>query len=265
MAIDAGTALREGFDDLASARGVVFYVAFTVFSVATLPLHQTLTSEMNRLIVEVGQIPPDQLAAPATPLALDVSLPVLAAGLGVVFVVAEALRLVAVRAFASESSETIPMQVVTRRLLPTYGVLLAASLLVQVAVYGGLAVFVIPGLIAAMLTLFVRQAILLDDEGVLDSFRTSISIVVDNVLHLVLVLIALIVGSFVIGIPTILLEPESVARPIAGAILGTVLTVYGIAVFTRAYQQAVESEDDDRPPGPDDLDDGEPVEREPTV
>lgn len=253
MAIEAVTALREGAEDLASARGVVLYVAFTIFSVVTLPVHQTLTRRMTQWFVEVAEVPQDQVVVPETPLALDIAVPVLVAALAVVFLVAEVLRLVAIRSFASDSTETIPMDDVTHRLLPTFVILLIVSFLVQLAVYGGLAIFVIPGLIAAVLTVFVRQAVVLDDSEVIEAFRTSISIVTDNVLPVLTLLLGLLIFSFVIGIPTTLLAPDSVVRPLASAVLGTIVTVYGVAVLTRAYQQA--GEDDDRALGPDDFDD----------
>lgn len=260
MAINARRALSEGLDDVASARGVVLYVAFALYTIATLPIHQTLTRDLNEWVVEVAELSTDQFAIPPTPLALDVGLPVLLAGLAVVFLVGEFLRIVAVRAFASDSMETLPTDEITEGLGRTFGVLLVASLAVQVVVYGGLAVFIIPGLIAAVLTVFVRQAVVLDGDGVLEAFRSSVSTVTDNVGQLLLLLIVLLVLSFVIGLPTVFLAPEAAARPIAGAVLGTAVTLYGIAVITRAYQHADEPAD-----GPGDVDEGATADREPTV
>ena len=263
MSIDARETLSKAADDLASTRGVVLYVVFLLFALVSLPVHQTLTQEMTRWFVEVAEVPPDQIAIPTTPLALDVDPIVLAGALAAIFVVAELLRVLAIRSFASTASDAIPMDEITAGGFRTLLVLLAASLLVQVLVYGGLVLFVIPGLIFAVLTLFVRQAVLLGDAGVVGSIKESFRIVVDETVPVILLLAAVFVLSFVVGLPTTLLNPELVVTPIASVLFGTVVTVYGVAVFTRAYQQAGSEDAADGEGstvgdalGPDDLDDG---------
>lgn len=260
MSIDVGRALREGADDLLSARGAALYVLFAVFAVASLPVHQTLIEQLYEWIMQVPGVSPDQLVVPPTPLALGVDLSVLVAALAVIFVVSEMLRLVAVRSFASESPGAIPTGDVTENFGRTFLVLLLASVLVQALVFGGVVLFVVPGLIAAVLVVFFRQAVLLDDDGVLGALQTSVSTVVDNVLEVVAILVTLIVVGFVVGIPMIVLPPESVARSIVGAFLGAVPTVYGVAVVTAAYLQI--GEDASAALGPDDLD-GEDFQAEP--
>ena len=263
MPIDARETLRTAADDLASARGVVLYVVFLLFALASLPIHQTLTQQMTQWFIEVADVPPDQIALPTTPLALDVDPIVLVGGLAAIFVVAELLRVLAIRSFASTATDAIPMDEITTGGIRTLLVLLAASVIVQALVYGGLVLFIIPGLIFAVLTLFVRQAVLLGDAGVVGSIKESIGIVVDETVPVILLLAAVFVLSFVVGIPTTLLNPELVVTPIASVIFGTIVTVYGVAVFTRAYQQAgtEDAENGDGGTvgdalGPDDIDGG---------
>lgn len=257
MAIDAGAALRRGADDIASARGVVIYLVFAAFTLASLPIHQTLNREMTEWLADVAGLTAEDVGMPATPLALDVNLLVVGAALVAIFLIAEAIRLVAIRSFASDSPSTIPTDEVGEGWRRTYGVLLLASIVVQVLVYGGMVVFIIPGLIAGVLTLFVRQAVVLDGEGVLESIKTSISIVTTETAQTLALLVALIVLSMVAGAPTLVLAPESVTAPLLGAVLGTITTVYGVAVLTRAYQQAdTDAEETGEALGPDDLENG---------
>lgn len=243
MAIDARKALRRGAAELATVHGVALYVVFTVFAVLTLPIHQTLSAEMSRIFLGFADASPGQLPTPATPLALDLSIPMLAAALAGVFVAAEALRLVAIRSFASESPRVDTHGRDTAELLGTYVVLLLASISVQVLVYGGLLAFILPGLIAAVLTVFVRQAVVLDDAGVVGSIRRSIDVVIAEFVPVSLLLVVLLALSFVIGMPASLFGTESVAGQVVGVGLTTVITVYGIAVITAAYQQVDLDED----------------------
>lgn len=254
MAIDVRQALRDGFDDIAGVRGGIFLVAFALFSTASLPVHQTLNRDLNEWVAELS---PQEVPVPPTPLAQDLSVPALLGALAVIFVGAELLRLVAIRSFASDSPAAIPTDEVTEGLGRTVFVLLVTSLIVQVLVYGGIGAFVIPGLIAAALTVFVRQAVLLDGDGVLDAFRTSISIVTANVIQVLLIMVVLIILSVVIGIPTVFMDPTNVIRPVVGTLLGSIVTVYGIAVITRAYQQDWEEEESDEPIDADGLDEEE--------
>lgn len=258
MTIDAGAALRQGYDDLASTRGAVVYLLFAAFTLASLPFQQTLTRETTRVLVEFADVPTDQVTVAPTPLALDIDPTVLAGALAAIFLVGEALRVVGIRSFASESDRPIPTAEVTAGGPSTYAVLLVTSLVVQVAVYGGIAALVIPGLIAAVLTVFVRQSVLLGDEGVVGAIKESVSIVVDETVPVIAVLAALIGISLVAGVPTLFLDPATVASPLVGALVATIVTVYGVAVVTRAYQQATETDDAvSEPLDADDLADGD--------
>lgn len=237
MAIDVRGVLAAGAGDLATARGVVLYVLFTVFALASLPVHHTLTRAFYAWTREVAGMSPEELPVPPTPAALEISAVVLALAIVVMFFVSEVLRLLAVRSFASESAATIPRGDVTRRFGPALLALLAASVVVQTLVYVG-AALILPAVATIFLTVFVRQAILLDDEGPIEAIRTSISITTDEPVSVVGLLVALFAISFLVGIPTLFLPPGTVTTAVAGIVIGTSVTVYGIAVVTRAYEQA---------------------------
>jgi len=238
MAIDARAALRRGAADLATVHGVSLYVAFAVVAVLTLPINQTLTAEMSSFFVDVANVPAEQVLRPATPLAIELSLPLLAAGLVVTFLVTEGMHLFAIRSFASDGLVIAPAGGADGNLLMTYVTLLLASLAVQVLVYAGLFLLVIPGLIAAVLLVFVRQAVVLKDLGVRDAIRRSITLVRDAIVPVTLLLIVLLVLSFVVGSPAALVDPETIPGQVLSVVLGSVTTVYGIAVVTAAFQQA---------------------------
>lgn len=237
MAIDVRGALAAGAEDFATARGVVLYVLFTVFALASLPVHHTLTRAFYAWTQEFAGMSPEELPIPPTPAALEMSVVVLAAAVVVMFLVSELLRLLAVRSFASESAATIPREDVARRFGSAFLALLAASVVVQTLVYVG-AALILPAVATLFLTVFVRQAILLDDEGPIEAIRTSISITRDDPVSVVGLLVALFAISFLVGIPTLFLPPGTVVTAVAGIVIGTSVTVYGIAVVTRAYEQA---------------------------
>lgn len=246
MTLDAGRVLRDAADDLVSPRGAVLYVALAVVSLVSLPIYQTLSNELGEWMVslEVSQqlasqleMTPEELFLPAAPLALDVGLPILVVGLAATFLLSEGVRLVAIRAFASASDRVLPTAAVTRNFLPTFAVLVVASLLVNVAVYGGMVLLILPGLVAAVLVVFVRQAVALDGDGPIAALRRSASLVLDHPVSVLLLLVALVVLGFLLGLPAAVVPPTEPVQPILSAVIGAVPSVYGIAVFTRAYGQ----------------------------
>lgn len=263
MSIDVGRALREGADDLTSARGALLYVLFALSALVSLPVYQTLNRMMTDYVIGLAaaqQIAEsldttvEELFGVATPLAVDVGVPILAGGLLVAFVVSEAVHFVAIRAFASDSDATLPTEDITSNVGRKLVVLLIASFVVQVLVFVGLGVFVLPGLIAAVLVVFVRQAVVLSDAGIIGSVRKSGSLVLDNPFQVLAILVALLVVGFVVGIPTMFVPLGTVPFSVLSALLGAVGTVYGVAVVTEAYRQVEDGETATGPPGPDDLD-----------
>lgn len=241
MALQIGRAFRDGLDELLSGRGAVFVVAFVVYGL----LNAVITSSFSQAFVEsilrqapseaqVGQLP----TAGEAPLAFDI--PLAAAGVGalVLYLVGEALTIVAIRAFAGGDRDVIPSDA-TRRLGRTVAVSIAAAIVTGIAVVIGLVFLVIPGLVLAVLFYFVKQEIALNDSGVVESVRNSIGIVRDNfvataVLAVVIVVLGAVAGSAVGLLP---LPLPSAVLSAGTTVVSSVFGVFGIAVTTLAYLQ----------------------------
>lgn len=248
MALQIGRAFQDGIDELLSERGAVFAGVFIVYGLLSSVVWASLSQAFTELFL--GQLPSDaqvnQAAmAGGTPLALDLPLAVAAVGALVLFVVNEALNIVAVRAFASDDREPIPDNV-GRRLGKTVGIAIAAGILTTIAVGVGLVLLIIPGLVFALLFFFVRQEIALNDSGIIESISNSVSIVTDNLLAAFVLAVVLAVLGFVLGGAFSLLPislPPMVLTTVS-TVLSSVVGVFSIAVTTVAYLQATESDHD---------------------
>ncbi|EMA19745.1 MULTISPECIES: hypothetical protein [Haloarcula] len=248
MALQIGRAFQDGIDELLSERGAVFAGVFIVYGLLSSVVWASLSQAFTELFL--GQLPSDaqvnQAAmAGGTPLALDLPLAVAAVGALVLFVVNEALNIVAIRAFASDDREPIPDNV-GRRLGKTVGIAIAAGILTTIAVGVGLVLLIIPGLVFALLFFFVRQEIALNDSGIIESISNSVSIVTDNLLAAFVLAVVLAVLGFVLGGAFSLLPislPPMVLTTVS-TVLSSVVGVFSIAVTTVAYLQATESDHD---------------------
>lgn len=245
MALQIGRAFQDGIDEFLSERGAVFAGAFIVLGLVNGIIWASLTKRLTELFI--GSLPSDaqtQAAIGGTaPLALDIPIVVAAVGALGLFVVSEALNIVAIRAFASDATDPIPDNV-GRRLGKTVAVAIAVGVLTAIAVGMGLILLVIPGLVLALLFFFVRQEIALNDSGVIESITNSISIVTDNLLATFGIAIVLTVLGLVIGAASAFLPvPLSpMVSTTASTILSGVVGVFSIAVTTVAYLQVTESD-----------------------
>ena len=245
MALQIGRAFQDGIDEFLSERGAVFAGAFIVLGLVNGIIWASLSQSLTELFI--GSLPSDaqvnQAAmGGAAPLAFDIPIAVAAVGALALFVVNEALNIVAIRAFASDATDPIPDDV-GRRLGKTVAVAIAAAVLTAIAVGMGFILLVIPGLVLALLFFFVRQEIALNDSGVIESISNSIGIVTDNliaaaVLFVVLGVLGLVIGAAFAFLPVSL--PPMVSTT-ASTVLSSVVGVFSIAVTTVAYLHATES------------------------
>ena len=246
MALQIGRAFQDGIDELLSERGAVFAGVFIVYGLLSSVVWASLSQAFTELFL--GQLPSDaqvnQAAmAGGTPLALDLPLAVAAVGALVLFVVNEALNIVAVRAFASDDREPIPDNV-GRRLGKTVGIAIAAGILTTIAVGIGLVLLIIPGLVFALLFFFVRQEIALNDSGIIESISNSVGIVTDNLLAaFVLAVVLAVLGVVLSGAFSFLpISLPPMVLTTVSTVLSSVVGVFSIAVTTVAYLQATESD-----------------------
>ncbi|KAA9398898.1 hypothetical protein Har1130_11870 [Haloarcula sp. CBA1130] len=245
MALQIGRAFQDGIDELLSERGAVFAGVFIVYGLLSSVVWASLSKAFTELFL--GQLPSDaqvnQAAmAGGTPLALDLPIAVAAVGALVLFVVNEALNIVAIRAFASDDRAPIPDNV-GRRLGKTVAVAIVAGIFTTIAVGIGLVLLIIPGLVFALLFFFVRQEIALNDSGIIESISNSVGIVTDNLLATFVLAIVLAVLGIVLGGAFSLLPislPPMVLTTVS-TVLSSVVGVFSIAVTTVAYLQATES------------------------
>lgn len=246
MALQIGRAFQDGIDELLSERGALFAGAFIVYGLLSSVVWASLSRAFTELFLEQlpneAQVSQAAMAA-SNPLALDIPLAVAAVGALVLYVVSEALNIVAIRAFASGDRDPIPDDV-SRRLGKTVAVTIAAAILTGIATAIGFILLIIPGIVLAVLFFFVRQEIALNDSGILESISNSIGLVSDNllttaVLAIVLVVIGLVVGFVFQALPLPL--PALALTTITTAVSG-IVTVLSIAVTTVAYLQVTEPE-----------------------
>lgn len=112
------------------------------------------------------------------------------------------------------------------------GPVVAASLLVTAIVMAGTVLFVLPGLVAAVLLVFTLPAVLLDRLGPVEGLRRSVALVrahpgpvVGLVVGAVLVLVALAIASSVVGLVPFLGFLASLVLYSAGVSYLTVVSV----------------------------------------
>ncbi|MFC6863629.1 hypothetical protein ACFQGE_09150 [Halomicroarcula sp. GCM10025817] len=239
MTLRVGAALADGLDDLLSRRGVTVLGVFLVYSLLNTVLWQSASPAIDRSLAAV--LPGATRAPPAvptqSPLALDLSLGAVFALLVVLFAAGELLRILAIRLFASEADVFDPA--VTADLGPTMVTALVAAVLTAVAVALGTLVFVLPGVVLALLFFFVRQEIALNDSGVLEAIRESIRLVTDNAVPVLALAAVLFVLGVVVSLPLQLvgIPGQSLAVTLVTTALSQLVTVFGIAVVTSAYRR----------------------------
>ncbi|MBX0295029.1 hypothetical protein [Haloarcula nitratireducens] len=247
MSLSIGAALRNGFDDFASEKGALFTAVFVLLGIANAVFSQTFSVALYERLFDFIPTTPEnqaqleqarQAVVEQAPLSLGTSLAAALLGLFVLFLVAEVLRIVAIRAFGDDAGSPLPDDA-TRALGSTALTAILAAILTGIVVAIGTVLFVIPGIVAVVLFAFVRQEIALNDSGVIESIRNSVGLVTDDALAVTGLLVVLVLLGIVVGLPlTLVPVPLSPVVTLAvNTIIGQLVAVYGIAVLTDAYQQ----------------------------
>lgn len=259
MSLDIGEAFGEGLSRLSSGPGLALAAAFVVVALVSAVLWQTVQVEGLELALEFFRgTSPEQLDVTQSeydrqvssleeqlrttrensPLALDTSLSAAAAGLLLVAVVAEAVSIVAVRAFAAADPDGMALGDVTGGL----GLATLNGFVGGVVVWGlivvGSVLFLLPGLFAAVAFYFLRQEIALQDETFIDAMAASWRLTKGDRLNVfALGLLVVLVTRIGVASGRLLEGASPVAAAVAAAVLGGVLAAFGAAVVTRAYLQ----------------------------
>jgi hypothetical protein len=264
MALDIGTALRDGFDRTTARNGLLLAAVFVGFRLLNEVVQQSFLLVQFETSVDPAELaatPSFQEAgitaedirrtvADATPLAALDSLSA-AQLLGVIVllaVVAEALRIVAIRVFVSVETDSIPPELVARNLIPAVANGIVGGIVVGLLVAVGLALLIIPGIFLAVAFLFLRQEIAVEDRNFIEAISGSWNLTAGSrielfVLVAFLVLLAFFVPSLVgaVGGPVVGSVVSAAGGPVVGSVVsaaaaGLVLT-YGVATVSQAYNQ----------------------------
>ncbi|QCC50243.1 hypothetical protein [Halapricum salinum] len=244
--LDVADPLSEGLDSLLSATGAQLVALLTLVGFGSTVLSQSLTVQVGRDVLEyiretADMSQPETQEAVAeferlldnTGFALDVSIPVLLAGLLVLALVSEAVLIVAVRVFANAEQDGIPVDLATRRLpiATLYGFI--GGILLGIAVVFGLLLFIVPGILIFIGTLFFRQEIALADKGPIQAISGTWAVTKGNRWTLLLLVVILWAIGFAIGlVPGFI--PGTVGLVLT-VLVSSVMSVFTIAVVTDAY------------------------------
>lgn len=259
-----GELLAEGASTLASTTGVVLAALMTAMAV----LSTVVTESLVAAWVEIVR---DALTDPETlqqfeesgvseqdvldtldglgpfPLAFDLPGWLLLLGVLIPPFVAEAIRIVGVRAFAADELDGIPGELTSRRLLTAtlLGWFGGTLLLIGLAI--GFTLLVVPGVFLAIVTVFFRQEIAVADKGVIDSVRGSYALSKGHWMELFGLLVVLAILGFGLGFAVAsVLPPSSVVSPLGSALVSGVMIVFAMAVVTEAYVQLGGGHEDER-------------------
>jgi uncharacterized membrane protein len=283
MSLDIGDAFGDGLARLTGGTAAVLVVAFVVVAVASTVLTQTLQVEGLEALLEVlrGTSPAEldvsqaeydrqvetietQLATTRenSPLAVELPVSVVVAGLLAVAVLAEAVSIVAVRAFATDDPDEVRLEGTTDGLGMATVNGFVGGIVVWVLVIVGSVMLLLPGLFAAVAFYFFRQEVALEDENVIDAMVASWHLTKGDRMNVFALGALVVVVTQLATVASLLVGTVSaLAASIVGTMLAGVLATVGAAVVTRAYVQltedaAVEAEPADpydAALGPDDI------------
>jgi len=244
--LDVATLLSAGADSAWSATGAQLVAVLSTLGIASAVLWQSLfvtvaegfltyvrgnldtaDPELQSALAELDA------AIEALRLTLDLPIPVIVLGLVVLAVAGEAVMIAAVRAFAGDHLDGVPLGVATRRLARAtlYGFL--GGLVVSLGVGIGLLLVVVPGVVVYVATLVFRQEVAIADKGPLAVISGSWTLTKGNRWILLAVALVLWVVGYVAG------RIAGLVPGTAGTVVHVAVTsavgVFAVAVITEAY------------------------------
>lgn len=259
MSLDIGAALSDGLDRTFKRNALLLMGVFLVVGLASTAFTQTFTAGLDTLAPtgpsqpspgpfggQGGQTP---LAVPFLPVAIAGVLALLLA------VVAEMVRIVAVRTLVSDETETIPDEFVRHNMALATVNSIIGNLVAGVLIVIGLLFFIIPGIFLAISFFFVRQEIAIEDKNFIDALADSWALAKGDRIELFALAVVVVVIGLLANIPSAVLAFVSpLATTVASVVIGAITTVFGIAVSARAYDQLraereTETETEDDEPG----------------
>lgn len=243
MSLDVSTVIREAARRTVSRNGVVFIAAFAVLGALSAVVADSTFLLLDSLAAEVEGAQP--LDVPA-PLGLPLSGSVIVL-LGLVWLLANAATsVVAMRALVSEHVDTIPDDLLSRRLTRATVNDVAAEIVAAVLIGIGLLLLILPGVFLAVCFYFSRPLIAVEDRGFVDALAESWRLTRGHRLRVFALFVIVVLVGLAVSAPTTLVSALFAGVPAVGAVLGIALgavtTVFGLAVVARAFVQLREDE-----------------------
>ncbi|MCU4719473.1 hypothetical protein [Halapricum hydrolyticum] len=259
--LDLYQLLADAVDSLLSMTGAQIVASLAIVGIASDVLAESLlvrvfedTLTLVRENADTSQPEVQQLITDlertieAAGLTVDLSAPVLLVGLLALAILVEAIRIVAVRAFANDELDGVPRALAARRLpiAAAYGFVAVILIYLAIGIVSVLTFFLlfVPALFVYIGLLFVRQEIAVADKGPIQAISGSWGLVKGNrweILGLAVVLFLVTLGTWVLA--SLLVGP---AGTVGGALLGAVNLTFGTALVTEAYVR-LSARSDDRP------------------
>jgi len=250
--LDLTQVLANAVDNFLSVTGGQLVAALTVIGIANGILSQSLLVEiLEDAIVSAREtldtsdpgvqanIDALEQTIESVGLTVDVSVPVLLIGLIGLAVVVEAVRIVAVRAFASGELDGVSTESATRRLpiATVYGFIAVIVTWIAIVVLSALTFFLlfVPVLFVYLGLLFVRQEIAIADAGLIEAISNSWQLTKGNRWDLLLLVVVLFVVAIVIQLLTT--QVAGIVGLVLSALLGSTEAIFGAALVTEAYVQ----------------------------
>lgn len=255
MSLQLGRAFREGGKWVVGQSGLVVIGLLFVVLLLTQVANQSLTLAIFERVEPLIDRALDSSEVPATaknglttvelalrrgnPLAIDVSLPVAGAMIVAMMFVAEAVHIVAVRAFASSQPGDLPDGIASGLGGATINGFFA-GVIANVLVFIGLVLLVVPGIYLAVALVFVRQEVAVEGENFVGAVSASWDRTGGN--RLMLFVLGLVLFAVFFGLQFVAITPVAAAiggtvGAAIGALVQAVLGAFVVAVFTRAYVQ----------------------------
>lgn len=240
MSLSVGRALRDGLGRTFERGGLQLVAAFVVLRLASRVVTDTLNRANVAAASEVGGVgsgPLSVLAEAPTPFALAMGLGAAYLAFLAVAVVAEAVRIVAVRMLYREPADAVRGTDARRLATATVNGVVGGLLVVTLTAIG-LALLVAPGVFLAVSFVFVRQEIAVRDVGFVEAMGGSWDLARGHRLALAGLLAVLVLaslGAVVVGVVAGLGSPAGAA--VATAVVEGVVAVFGVASVTGAYRQ----------------------------
>lgn len=243
MSLNVSTVVREAAGRTISRNGVVFVAVFAALGALSAVVTDSAFLLLDSLATEVEGAQPVDVPAP-----LGVAMPgSVVLLLGLVWLLANAAAsVVAMRVLVSEHVDTVPDDLLSRRLTRATMSDIAAEIVAAVLIGIGLLLLVVPGIFLAVCFYFSRPLIAVEDRGFVDALAESWRLSRGHRLRVFALLVIVVLVGFAVSVPTTLVSALFAGAPAVGSVLGIVLgavtTVFGLAVVARAFAHLREDE-----------------------